>query len=146
MVISLQIIQYVGVLLGFLAPGIFHHSWLLRHLPSCLFECWLDNSDPAAFLPAFFLLPSSSGWLVSPDRGNEDCLIIASASSWISSKPEPVWFVWTQAGNSQLSPLWLHLAPPGSLHPPVLCVVSFSPTNVMFADTLTDVGLLQNVH
>lgn len=44
-------------------------------------------------------------WVVSLDRGNEVRLIIASASSWISSKLEPVWFVWTQ-----LSPLQLHPA------------------------------------
>lgn len=98
MVILLEIIQYVAALLGSLAASVFHHSWLLRRFPSRLFECWRYNSDPAAFPscpPPPIIL-----WLVSLDRGNEDCLIIASASSWISSKLEPVWFAWTQAADS----------------------------------------------
>lgn len=60
MVISLQIMQYVAVLLGFLAAGVFHHSWTLRRFPPSLFECRLASSDPAALLPVL-CLPSSSG-------------------------------------------------------------------------------------
>lgn len=50
------------------------------------------NLQPSTLLPLL---------LVRLQGRNKSCLIITSASSWI----------WTQAGNSVLSPLWLHVAP-----------------------------------
>lgn len=90
------------VLLGLLAASVFYHSWFLRHWPSSLYECWIESSDPEG--PLFF--PSSQVilWQVTLDRGTVECLMIASVSSWMSSKLVMVWFVWTQAGGSLL--LW----------------------------------------
>lgn len=111
-VISLYIIQYVAVLLSFFATVVFHYSWLLR----CLSDCWPDCSDPAAILPVLL-------WLVSLDRvRDERCLIIAPASSWTSSKPEPV-FLEKQSAVTFPNCIWFSLAqsllfyPSFTLHP-----------------------------
>lgn len=90
--------QEVAVLLGLLAASVFHHSLFLRRLPSSLFECWIESSDPGG--PPFFPPSPIILWQVILDRGTVDSLIIASASSWMSSKLVMVWFVWTQAGGS----------------------------------------------
>lgn len=81
--------QYVAVLLGFLAAGIFHHSWLLRRFPSLLVWMLARQFWPCS-LPSCPPTPIIILWVVRLGWGNEDCLIIASASSWISSKLEPV--------------------------------------------------------